>query len=406
MIWTMAWRNMWRQRRRSLVTASALAVGIALCMSVICFQDGFYETIREVMVEQRVGHLQLHHEDYPGREALHDTLTDAEERIASLKARPEVNRVAVRLKGQGLIGAEVTSQGGLMVGTVPSSESAFNRIDEMVVEGRYLAEEPAHEAVLGLDFAKTLELGVGDTVVIVTQASDGSMGNDVFTIVGMLTTGDQQLDTMGLHLHLRDLQELLVLPDQIHEIAVVTRPGFDLDQFANSLRAEPVGESASVRTWKEVDPDTASMLGMQDTAAWIMLIIVLSVASVVILNTMMMVVFERTYEIGLLKAVGMRPTTIVGLITFEALCLTTVGIGIGVAVGVLLDLYLINVGVDLIEEDLTFNGVKLSGRLFGRFRPGIVFQTVGIAYVVSLLATLWPAWRASRLQPVAAMRQD
>ena len=406
MLLTMAWRNLWRQRRRSLVTSSALAVGIALCMATICFQDGFYQTVREVIVERTLGHLQMHHPDYPGREHLHDTLQDSTERLAKLDAHPDVLRATVRLRGQGLVGGAGGSEGAELTGVDPLREHAATRIGEVVEQGRYLSDGPAHEAVLGIELARALELTVDDELLVVTQAADGSMGNDLYRIVGLLSTGNERFDKLGVQLHLADAQELLVLPDQVHEIVLVTQPGVDLPSVQETLSTPEIADGALVRTWGEVNPDMAKLLGMQDIAAWILLGIVLSVAAIVVLNTMMMVVFERTREIGLLKALGMRPSRIIQLIAFEALSIATVAVVLGVALGGLLDLYLVNVGVDLVEEDLVFNGIRISGSLYGYVEPKSVLNTILFAYVVSFVASLWPAWRATRLQPVTAMRQD
>lgn len=406
MLITMAWRNLWRQRRRSLVTSSALAVGIALCMATICFQDGFYQTIREVIIERTLGHLQMHHPDYPGREHLHDTLQDSAERLASLDAHPDILKSTVRLRGQGLVGGSSGSEGAELTGVDPGREDAATDISALVVEGRYLAEEPSHEVVLGVELARTLELGVDDELLVVTQAADGSMGNDLYQIVGLLSTGNERFDKLGVQLHIEDAQELLVLPDQVHEIVVVTRSGVDLVTAKADLSSPEFARGARVRTWHEVNPDMAKMLGMQDFAAWILLFIILSVASIVVLNTMMMVVFERTREIGLLKALGMRPGRIVQLIAFEALSIATVAVIVGVTLGGLLDAYLVNVGVNMVEEDLVFNGIRISGNLQGYVEVKSIAYTILFAYVVSMVASLWPAWRAARLQPVTAMRQD
>ena len=406
MLITMAWRNLWRQRRRSLVTSSALAVGIALCMATICFQDGFYQTIRVVIIERTLGHLQMHHPDYPGREHLHDTLQDSAERLASLDAHPDILKSTVRLRGQGLVGGSSGSEGAELTGVDPGRENATTDISALVVGGRYLAEDPAHEVVLGVELARTLELGVDDELLVVTQAADGSMGNDLYQIVGLLSTGNERFDKLGVQLHIEDAQELLVLPDQVHEIVVVTRSGVDLVTAKADLSAPEFARGALVRTWHEVNPDMAKMLGMQDIAAWILLFIILSVASIVVLNTMMMVVFERTREIGLLKALGMRPGRIVQLIAFEALSIATVAVIVGVTLGGLLDAYLVNVGVNMVEEDLVFNGIRISGNLQGYVEVKSIAYTILFAYVVSMVASLWPAWRAARLQPVTAMRQD
>jgi len=337
---------------------------------------------------------------------MHDALDSVTARLDTLKGQSDIKTLTVRLNGQMLIGGPETSEGGELIGVVPQLEQGFSKIQEMVTEGRYLGDQPAHEVVLGIELARKIEVGVGDEIVVVTQAADGSMGNDLFTVVGLISTGSERMDKLGGQMHIADMQSLLVLEDHAHEITLVTREDIELDQMVDTLRASPVSTDAVVRPWFEVEPQTSKMLDMQETANGLILVIVLGVASIVILNTMMMVVFERTREIGVLKALGMRPRRIVTLILLEAASLTTIAALIGVTIGGLFDWYLVTQGIRMMEGDLSFGGVRFSGHFYGAFHMDTVFHTVGFAYVVSLIAALWPALRAARLDPVVAMRHE
>jgi ABC-type lipoprotein release transport system permease subunit len=402
----LAWRNVWRQRRRSLVTSSAMAIGIALCMSIIAFQDGFAVEMKRVMIDQRLGHIQLHHPDYPGRGAMHDALSELDERLSQLETSPQIKAVTARLKGPALIGGPNKAEGGVIKGVDPTREDRVTQSSQMVTQGRYLSADPKQEIVLGFELAKKIEVGLGDEVVILTQAADGSMGNTLLTVVGLISTGDQQTDNLGAHTHLADLQELLVMEDKAHELTVVTHSGSELEGLAETLRTSSTGQGALVRTWKEIDPQSFTMIKTQEDMGVIILLIILSVAGIVILNTMMMTVFERTRELGVLKALGMRPRGVVGLITAEAAALSTLSVIIGLTLGGLLDWMLVTYGVKFMEGDMTFNGVRFSGRLKGVVRAEPIIQAVVLTYVISLLAALWPALRAARLDPVKSMRQE
>jgi ABC-type lipoprotein release transport system permease subunit len=406
MLFTLAWRNIWRQKRRSLVTGLALVLSIALAMSVVCFNDGFYRDMKRVLIDQRVGHVQVHHPDYPGRRALHDTVGDADSRVAALRQDDTVGEVTVRLRGQMLVAGEKKSEGAELQGVVPALEESFSGVSSMLVEGRFVGDDPAHEVVLGELLADTIEVGLGDSIVVLTQSADGSMGNDLYEVVGLISTGNQAIDRFGGYLHLADLQELLVLEGQVHEITL-TAPGgtSEADGLATHLR-EHLGDDVLVRTWAEVDPQGAEMLGMQSVATYIMLFIFLGGAAFVVLNTMMMVVYERTREIGVLMALGMRPRRIVALITSESLLLSIAAVALGVTCGLLLDWYIIEHGVKLLDGDLEFSGARFSGTVKGAFDASIVVKAACFGVGLSVLAALWPAWRASRLRPVEAMRQD
>ena len=407
MLLTIAWRNLWRQKRRSLVTSLALALGVALSMASICFQDGFYNVMNRVMVQQRLGHVQIHHEDYPGRRAMHDTLNGATERLQALQALEGVGQVTGRLRGQVLIGGARKSEGGEVLGIIPTLEEAFTGVSGMVSEGRFLGVEAAREIVLGGGLADTIDVEVGDEIVLLTQSADGSMGNDLYTLVGLVTTGSMAIDRYGGYLHLEDLQDLLVLEDSLHEITLTTASGDGADAgVLATLLKERVDGDSLVRTWQEVDPQVAEMMKMQSIAAGIILFFVLGAAGFVVLNTMMMAVFERTRELGVLMALGMRPRRIVGLVLTEAVVLSFLSLAIGLTLGGLLDWYLVTKGIRMMEGNLDFMGVRMPGTIKGAVEWSAVVMTIGAGVLFSVMAAVWPSWRASRLRPVEAMRQD
>jgi putative ABC transport system permease protein len=406
MWWNFAWRNLWRQRRRTIVTCMAMAIGIAMTMGIVCFQDGFNQEMGRVMVDQRLGHIQINHPDYPGRRSMHDVLDGVEARVAALESDDGVAELTFRLNGPALVGGETKSEGAFLVGVDPQREDAFTDVSSMIVEGRYLASAAANEVVLGVQLADKIEATLGTEVVVVTQAADGSMGNELFSVVGILSTGDARLDRGGGHLHIDDMQSLLVLDDAAHEITLRVHDGDNLVATKAVISANPGAADSTVRTWAEVDPQVEKMLAMNQSMNFVIMMIVLVVAGIVVLNTMMMVVYERTHELGVLQALGMRPGGVLKLIAMEAMCLTTVAVGLGLILGGLLDWYFVSYGVKFLEGDLTFAGVRFSGRMHGVVEANMIVITVLSAYAISMLASGWPAWRASRLQPTEAMREN
>ncbi|RME28496.1 MAG: ABC transporter permease [Deltaproteobacteria bacterium] len=251
-----------------------------------------------------------------------------------------------------------------------------------------------------------------------TQAADGSLGNELYEVVGILSSGSVTLDRTGAWLALSDLQDLLVLPDQVHEIAVLTdsrdsRVGDERVVAVVERLKQAVGADGdpplSVRPWWEVSPQTASMLATSDSSAWIMLVIVFFVAGLGILNTMLMSVFERTRELGVMKALGARPGRIVRLVLWESLLLGMLACAGGLALGGVLDWLLVEYGLALTSssgERLSTGGVLFDPRIYGVVRADRIVVTVLTLLAVAVLAALWPAVRAARLRPVAAMRDE
>jgi ABC-type lipoprotein release transport system permease subunit len=403
-----AWRNLWRHKRRSLITATAMAVAVAMCMSLIAFTDGMYRKMEEIMVDQQLGHVQVHHPDYPGSRQLLDTVPNAAATLHTIVATEGAVGATGRLNGFALLGSDKTSTGAALQGVDPARELPLTHVDQRIVEGRYLAEAPAHEIVMGSGLADELELGVGDEVVAFTQASDGSLGNELYTVVGLSSTGNAAMDKGGAWLHLADLQELLVLPDQLHGIMVLADDPDDLDAFTATLRAE-LPEDVAVQTWREASPQTAEMMGMQSFASLFMLGIVFAVASFGVLNTMMMSVFERTRELGVLKAIGLRPTQMISMVLWESAFLALLAGSIGLVVGGVLDLIVVYVGFDMSAgnaEGFEMMGVRFDPIIYGDVTPFSVWAPISALVLVSIGASVWPAWRAARLQPVEAIRTE
>jgi ABC-type lipoprotein release transport system permease subunit len=383
----------------------AMAIGIAMTMSIICFQDGFNSEMTRVMVDQRLGHIQINHPDYPGRRSLHDVMSGVDARVAALEADETVSNLTVRLNGPALVGGEKKSEGAFLVGVDPKREDAFTNVSTMVTEGRYLSEEASQEMVLGVELARRIDVKVDDVAVVVTQAADGSMGNELFTIVGLLSTGDERVDRAGGQVHLTDMQAMLVLDDAAHEITLRTPDADTIDATKAVISVNAGAADSVVRTWAEVDPQTQKMLAMNQSMNFVVMMIVLLVAGIVVLNTMMMVVYERTHELGVLKALGMKPSGILKLIAMEAMCLTTVSVALGLLIGGLLDWYIVVQGIKFMDGDLTFAGVRFAGRLHGLVDPAMLFNIVISSYVIAMVAAGWPAWRASRMLPTEAMRE-
>ena len=403
-----AWRNLWRHKRRSLITATAMAVAVAMCMSLIAFTDGMYGKMFEIMVDQQLGHVQIHHPDYPGTRQLLDTIPEAEATIAHIEKAQGAVGATGRLNGFALLGGSKKSTGAQLQGLEPGRELPLTHVDDRIVEGRYLAAEPAREIVIGIGLAEELELGVGDEVVGFTQSADGSLGNELYTVVGLSSTGNAAMDKGGAWVHLADLQELLVLPDQVHSIMVLSEDADDLPAFVGALKPQ-VPEGIEVQTWSEASPQTAELMGMQSFASLFMLGIVFAVASFGVLNTMMMSVFERTRELGVLKAIGLRPRQMVAMVLWESVFLAALAGGIGLVIGGLLDVLVVYVGFDMSAgspDGFEIMGVRLDPIIYGEVTPFSLFAPISALVVVSVLASVWPAWRAARLQPVEAIRTE
>ena len=403
MTFTLAWRNIWRHTRRTLITAVAMALGVALCMGYLAFADGAFAMIFDRMVGQQIGHAQVHSPLFPKQRALYETLDDTTALEQRLRDLPLVGGVAGRVLAFGLFAQGDEATGGQIMGIIPADEQAVRGWKDQVKEGQYLSDQPGLEMLLGYKLAETLKAKVGSEVVVVTQSADGSMGNEVYKVVGIIRTGATMVDRTAAVIHRKDAQALLALGDQSHEIAVVARERDRIDEMVATLKDALKDEKVLVRSWGEVSPMAQQWMNMQDAMFIIVAVLVLVVSGLGILNTMLMSVFERTRELGVLIALGLKPYQVLMLILAETLLLTLVATLIGALLGGLLCWWIVVHGVDFGAE-IQFSGVTWDAVIKGTIRPVSIVVTLLTVFIVSLLSSVWPAARAARLQPVVAMR--
>ena len=227
-LWSVAWRNLWRHRGRSFFTAFAMASAIALCWIGIAITDGFYGMIFVLAVEQQLGHVQVHHPAYPVEGVMYDTLAGREELITRIEAVEGTVAVNPRLEGFALVAGDNLSAGCQLIGIRPARDRLVTALKKRVAAGSYLSDAVGKEVLLGHKLAREIRVGVGDQVVLLTQSADGSMGNDLFFVAGLVKSGDVSKDTGAAWLHLDDAENLLGLHGQAHGITVLSD---DVDQI-------------------------------------------------------------------------------------------------------------------------------------------------------------------------------
>jgi ABC-type lipoprotein release transport system permease subunit len=268
---------------------------------------------------------------------------------------------------------------------------------------------------VGIDLAENLDLSIGESLLLFGMNADGGQAEGIFQITGFYRTGSVRKDS-GAITHLGALQSLMGLENQVHEMVLVGLNSTDegaiqslVGQVNEKLGIEPDNSNIVVKTWMETSPQTSEMMKLRDLSAYIMLSIVFFIAAFGILNTMLMSVFERTRELGVLKALGLRPMRMINLVISEAIMLSLFAAALGLVIGGGLDWLLIEYGINLeVEsgEGFSFNGAVFEPIIRGKFVAMSAITPALSMVVVSVFASIWPAIRAARLQPVDAIKQD
>jgi ABC-type lipoprotein release transport system permease subunit len=407
MLTALAFRNLWRNRRRTLLTLSAMMVSAALLILSLGVYSGMIDDMLTTTTRLYHGHLVLAAADYHAHRDLHAHLPAA---TADLPLPPDVTDVigrTPRLRAFGLLSVAMSSQPVEILGVDPAREPTVTTLHQQLVAGRYLQPGETGAAVIGSALAKKLGVGIDGEVVVVTQAADGSIGNDLLTVCGIFTTGDSRYDGRLAIAPLPWLQQLLVLDGRIHEVAIAIAD--PLQAFADADRFNavlPTGIEA--RDWGDLLPEMREAIVSFDVSRMIVAGILYFATALGILNTCFMSVMERTREFGLLLAAGMRPWGVRRLVLLETFFMGLIGSSGGLAGGLLLTWYMQAVGVDLSGTitPITYAGSTILPRLRAVFDPNNFLLPAVMLVAIALVAGFLPANRAARLDPVEALREE
>jgi ABC-type lipoprotein release transport system permease subunit len=413
-IFGLAWRNLWRNPRRTLIAMAAIGFGYAMLLFVACLMAGLRQQMIETGTSLVLSDIEVHAPAYYPKRSIHQTLggrqgTNVGALLTAIAADPRVYAASPRVYGYGLVSATNQSAGAQILGVVPNQEQKVTALQTRIVKGSYLTERMPKGIVMGDKFATMIGVGVGSEIILLTQAADGSMGNDLYTVVGIFYTGIDAIDRGLVLMSLSSLQELLRLPAvRIHEVGIKLHAITEATTTAAALGVQlskivPV----RVRAWPELVPELADYVQFNRGVTFILFFIFFLLAVIGIVNTMLMAVIERTRELGMLMAVGMRPVQVVGLILAEAAGLAAASLVLGGAIGAPLLWYLQVHGLNLggAGGEVSLAGVVVGQHWYGQQDFSAYSQAaLGLA-VTALVSALYPALRAARFRPTEALRK-
>jgi ABC-type lipoprotein release transport system permease subunit len=394
-------RNLMRNRRRTVITAAAMGLGLASLL----FMDGLMTSWLDQMVatttESWTGHAQIHREGY--RETGRQSLVVENPRLVeeTLSASPDVTAWTRRLISPATIQSAMDLKPVALYGVEPLSEAEISLLDEAVEEGEYL-DEDTFGLLLGFKLAETMDLMVGDPVVLTASEAGGGLGQGLFMVRGIVRFGMEDLDGYSVFIHCRAAEELLELPGQAHQYALALGDPDDVLARWDALRAPLSTPGNTVENFAEISAFFTSMLEMMDVAMGVMTLILLGLVAFGIVNTLYMSVFERTWEYGVLLALGTDRRFVRRGVMMETALLAVMGVLFGVLLGTGVNLFFTRVGIDFTGFDM--GGVALSTRTYTQFRLEQFVLYPSVMVFFTLIAGIWPALRASRIVPARALR--
>lgn len=402
------WRNLGRNRARTLLTALGLAVGYFAVVLMVGWSEGISAELIENATSLVSGQVEIHDADYRPERSLYDTIggregADIAALLRTIDAEPAVVAAAPRVYAGGLVSSGEATSAGILLGVDTGREVALTRFLDPLLAGR-LPAPGANELVVGEEMARQLAVDVGDELVVVAAAADGSMANDLYAVAGIYRTGLVEFDANTAVMPLGDLQTLVVLdPGRIHEIAVATADPSSAGAAAERLAAalDAAERSISVAPWPEINPVLAEYVSLVDSIYWVFIVIIFAIASFGVANTMLMATFERRREFAVMLALGATPRSVVGTVLHEALAIGVCSLVLGAAITfpLMAWFYTAPPSLEWLYGNVTLQGALLTPSLrVGYNVPAWTWATLGLI-LTALVAAFYPALRAARVPP-------
>jgi len=397
----LAWRNLWRNHRRTIVMLSAIVIGVWAMIFMTALMRGMVNDMVRDGIRALPGHVQVHHPEFRNDPSISNLIPAPDSELTAAFSTAGFDAWATRVKVPAVISSERESRGVTLIGVDPVLEQSLDALGSNIAAGRNLKDVDDSGVVIGRKLADKLDTELGKRIVLMSQDPDNEIADRGYRVVGLFEANLEQYEESFVFAGKSTLQKMLKIEDQVSEIAILASDYRDVKDVTEQVAAL-AGQDVEVLPWQELDTYLGSMLKVMDGFVLVWMIVVFLALSFGLVNTLAMAVFERVREIGLMLALGMRPSNILGQIIVESALLLIMGLILGNALGW--------ASVVPLKGGIDISAVAQGMEMFGAasiLYPELELQDMITANVVVLvlgfLASLSPAWRASRYEPIEAI---
>lgn len=396
-----AWRNLWRNKKRTLITVSSIFFGVIFSALMGSMQEGSYKKMIENVVQFYAGHAQIQHSDYPEQESINNSFAPSDSLIRQLNGYEEIDQVVPRLESFALASSENKTEGVMVLGVDPEKEDRMTGLSTKVDSGNYFTK---NEALVGKELARNLQLSPGDTLVMISQGYHGVSAFGQYPVSGTISHPNPELNRRLVYLPIEEARYFFQAFDRVTSLALVGHSQQSIDRILPEIKKQ-AGEEKILRTWQEMFPAVLQQIESDRATAMIMKLILYLVIGFGILGTVVMMMAERQHEFSVMIAVGMyRSKLAIMLLTEVAL----MGV-LGVVSGFLGTLPVISW---FVEHPLPITGqagewmknIGFEPYMFFAWDVGVFLQQVLVVFVLTLLVSLYPFIRAFRISPVVSQK--
>lgn len=404
MIYIMAWRNIWRNKMRSVIIILSIAIGLFAGIAVLALYKGMMKSRVRNVIDAEVGHLQIHNSNFKKDYEPWFTLANGARVLAAVIKMPEVKLTASRSMTVGMLATATGSAGVQINGINPDLEYRLSQLQKKIIKGKPFDPAKKNEIMVGQKLAKKMKLKPKSKLVLTFTDTSGTMVSGAFRVAAIYQSDNAPLDEKNVYVKGDELNALLGLQNSFHEIVILLKNDADVKKVQQELQQK--FPAYQIESWREMSPETDLMIKTVDQYSYIIMIIIMFALAFGIVNTMLMAILERTREIGMMVALGANHIKIFLLIFLETIFLTLAGTPVGIFIGWVTTSYFNKHGLDLSgmgrEMMSSFGfGTMIYPEFPAEKLSGILLIVIGTA----LISCLFPAIKALKLRPVEALRR-
>ena len=406
MIWSVAWRNVWRNKLRSLVVILATAIGLYGSLFMVALMNGMMQQKVDATIENEISDMQIHHPKFLEDENIEYAIPDPGRITDFMSGHEQVEAYCFRSKATGMASTAHSGNGVMINGIDPVKEQQVTSIHNKLTEGTYFTKKSRIPSiVISHKLAEHLKTGVGKKVVLTTAALDGETSQALYRVEGIYRTSNTVFDELNVFVRAEQLQNMVGPgPNIVNEVAIRYRANTDINDAKKEL--EGVFPKLSVQTWKELAPTLMAIVGMMDQFGFILIMIILLALTFGIINVMLMVIIERTRELGMLMAIGMNRFRVFRMIMLETVFMSLTGAVIGVILSAGTIALTSRNGINFASWAEGFEALGYNAHVFPVIETTFYIFLGIMVIIAAMLASIWPARKALKLQPADAVRDE
>ncbi|HEX5624674.1 MAG TPA: FtsX-like permease family protein [Saprospiraceae bacterium] len=398
-----AWRNIWRNKKRSAIIIAAIGIGLFAGIFLIAFYNGMIEERIRMAIEQEISHLQLHHPEFNKDHDPAFIIPQGPSVLQSIRSNPDVKAATGRIALYGMIASASGSSGVRINGIDPESEQAVTGIKNKLIAGNYFQNDRKNEILISRRLIDKLKLNLRNKTVLTFQDHEGNLASGAFKISGIFKTSNGPYDEGNIFIRIHDIDSLCGLVGAYHEIAVQLHSNLALDKSQQLLQKN--FPDLLTENWMQISPELELTVSVTDQMVLIFMGIILLALAFGIINTMMMSVLERTREIGMLLALGMTRFRIFGMIVLETIFLVLAGSPLGIAVALVAIRIASHTGIQFEKFKTVYESFGYGDTVYPVLHLPQFLLILALVVITALLSAVFPARSAFKINPVTSIRK-